>query len=154
MDIGEDAQGDEASVRMPEQDRRSGGVAELARRTQHRREVAQVGCEAIDIAALARRLAVAADVVGQRGPARVGDDMRDLVVAAAVLRVAVGDEEDALGGPRGAEGLGIEACDRLGGRGGDRAGCVTHERLLYLQAGSARKLPADQRSAYGRQYVA
>ena len=105
-------------IRLPcEWPRRTTGApsgASLRRGGEHRGQIVEVGVEPIDVAALAGGLAVAADVVGERRPARLDDHVRDLAIAPAVLRVAVRDHDDALRGAAREERLGVEPADRLG----------------------------------------
>ena len=82
-----------------------------------------------------RRLTVTANVVGQRGPTRVGDHVRELAIATAVLGVAVGDEYDAFGLALREKFFRIECVasgrfDRRGVRGRDRTGQLAHDVSL------------------------
>src|SRR5678816_4368548 len=134
--------GDQAAVRVAEQHHRRRRARQLARSVEHRGEVGEVRRESIDVAALPGRLAVAADVVGQRGPARIDDHVRDLVVAAAVLGVAMCDEDCSVRRARGLKRLGVQPRDGLCRCWGDRTWGVVHERLLYRSADRLVSCPA------------
>jgi hypothetical protein len=145
--VGQRRQRDQRAVRVADHQQRPIG-GQRHRRGPRRLEIVPVLAEAADVAALAGRAAVAAQIERQHRAASGVQHVRDLAVAAAVLGVAV-DHQRHRARVGGDEGLGVQRACRRRRCSGTRAGRVPSGRgrssrgSYHGGAGIGRRLTAS-----------